>query len=67
MNENGKLLSVGAQIKNGGLIILVGVDGLWVSRGFLTDLNVRITFLRVEATAGTSAPTSSGGDISYQM
>jgi hypothetical protein len=55
MNENGKLLSVGSQIKNGGLIILLGVDGLWVSRGFLTGLNVRIAFLRVEATAGTSA------------
>ena len=62
MNENGKLLSVGAQIKNGGLIILVGVDGLWVSRGFLTDLNVRITFLRVEATAGISAHITSGED-----
>jgi hypothetical protein len=55
MNENGKLLSVGSQIKNGGLIILLGVDGLWVSRGFLKSLNVKIAFLRVEATAGISA------------
>jgi hypothetical protein len=33
----------------------------------LTGLNVRIAFLRVEATAGTSAHTTSGGNISYQM
>jgi hypothetical protein len=62
MNENGKLLSVGAQIKNCGLIILLGVDGLWVSRGFLKSLNVRIAFLRVEATAGTSVHITSGED-----
>jgi hypothetical protein len=43
------------------------VDGLWVSRGFLIGLNVRIAFLRVEATAGISVHAMFGGDISYQM
>jgi len=33
----------------------------------LTGLNVRIAFLRVEATVGTSVHTIFGGDISYQM
>ena len=62
MNENGNLLSVGSQIKNGGLIILLGVDGLWVSRGFLKSLNAKIAFLRVEATVGISAHITSGED-----
>jgi len=33
----------------------------------LIGLNVRIAFLRVEATAGTSAHTIFGESISYQM
>jgi len=39
---------------------LAGIRG----RGFLIGLNVRIAFLRVAATAGTSAHTTSGEDIS---
>ena len=57
-----KLLSVGSQNKNDCLVILVCVDGLWVSRGFLKSLNVRIAFLRVEATVGISAHITSGED-----
>jgi hypothetical protein len=53
-------LSVGSQIKNCGLAILLGVDGLWVSRGFLTGLNVRIASSKEAATAGTSAHTTFG-------
>jgi hypothetical protein len=66
MNENGKLLSVGSQSKNGSVIILVSVDDFCVGQGFLIDSNVKIAFLRVEATAGTSAHITSGGNFSYQ-
>ena len=56
---------MGSQIKNGGLIILLGVDGLWVSRGFLIGLNAEAAFLRVAVTAGTSANTTSGRNIKF--
>ena len=46
---------MGSQIKNGGLILLLGVDGLWVSRGFLKSLNVKIAFLRVDRLAQTTS------------
>ena len=33
-----------SQIKNGGLDVLLCVDGLWVSRGFLTCLSAETVF-----------------------
>jgi hypothetical protein len=54
MNENGKLLSVGSQIKNGGLDILACVDEFVGKPRLFDSLSVKIVFLRVEATAGTS-------------
>ena len=63
-------MSVRSQIKNCGLDILLGVDGLWVSRGFLIGLNIRIASLREVDTAGTSAHIifgESGGEWKVEL
>jgi hypothetical protein len=44
MNENGKLLSVGSQIKNGGLSILLGVaEKVDTLTGFISQIKPFMT------------------------